>query len=56
MEVPSVLMNGNHGLIEEWRHKESLRRTFQRRPDLIEEMELTDKEKKWLTEFSVEEK
>src|SRR5699024_333040 len=56
MEVPSVLMNGNHGLIEEWRHKESLRRTFQRRPDLIEEMELTDKEKKCLTEFSVEEK
>lgn len=56
MEVPSVLMNGNHGLIEEWRHKESLRRTFQRRPDLIKEMELTDEEKKWLAEFSVEEK
>lgn len=56
MDVPPVLTSGNHGLIEEWRHKESLRRTFQRRPDLIEGIELTDKEKEWLTEFSLEEK
>ena len=56
MDVPLVLTSGNHGLIEEWRHKESLRRTFQRRPDLIEGIDLTDKEKEWLTEFSLEEK
>lgn len=56
MDVPPVLTSGNHGLIEEWRHKESLRRTFQRRPDLIEGIDLTDKEKEWLTEFSLEEK
>lgn len=56
MDVPSVLTSGNHGLIEEWRHKESLRRTYQRRPDLIEGIDLTDKEKEWLIEFSSEEK
>lgn len=55
MEVPAVLTSGHHGNIEEWRHKESLRRTLQRRPDLIEEMELTTKEQEWLHEFSTEE-
>ena len=34
--VPEVLVNGNHKLIEEWRHKESIKRTKQRRPDLYE--------------------
>lgn len=51
MDVPDVLLSGHHGNIEEWRHKESLRRTFQRRPDLIEEMNLTTKEQEWLDEF-----
>ena len=37
MKVPDVLISGNHRLIEEWRAKESLRRTFLRRPDLLEE-------------------
>lgn len=54
MDVPDVLMSGNHGLIEEWRHKESLRRTFERRPDLIEGLELTAQEKEWLSEFKQE--
>lgn len=51
MDVPDVLLSGHHGNIEEWRHKESLRRTFQRRPDLIEGMNLTTKEQEWLDEF-----
>lgn len=55
MEVPEVLMNGNHGLIEEWRQKESLRRTYLRRPDLIEARELTEEEKSWIAEFKSEE-
>src|SRR5690625_3188081 len=45
MKVPDVLTSGHHEKIEEWRHKESLRRTFKRRPDLIEAMELTTKER-----------
>lgn len=35
MKVPEVLLNGNHKLISEWREKESLKRTKERRPDLI---------------------
>ena len=34
LEVPEVLMSGNHKLIEEWRHKQALERTKDRRPDL----------------------
>jgi tRNA (guanine37-N1)-methyltransferase len=52
MKVPDVLLSGNHAKIEEWRRKESLRRTYMRRPDLLEGHELTDKEKAWLEEFN----
>lgn len=51
MEVPEVLRSGNHQRIKDWRHKESLRRTYLRRPDLIQERILTDQEKKWLLDF-----
>jgi tRNA (guanine37-N1)-methyltransferase len=51
MKVPDVLLSGNHAKIEEWRQKESLRRTYMRRPDLLEGYELTKKEKAWLEEF-----
>lgn len=54
MEVPEVLRSGNHQLIEEWRHKESLRRTFMRRPDLIDNLDLTAEEQSWLAEFKSE--
>ena len=56
MKVPDVLLSGNHSLIEEWREKESLRRTFLRRPDLLNNYELNDKQKKWLEEFKSEKK
>ncbi|MBO9130182.1 tRNA (guanosine(37)-N1)-methyltransferase TrmD [Bacillus sp. 165] len=51
MKVPDVLISGNHKLIEEWRHKESLRRTYTRRPDLLENRELNKKEQQWMEEF-----
>jgi len=51
MKVPEVLLSGNHRLIDEWRAKESLRRTFSRRPDLLEDFQMDDKQKKWLQEF-----
>jgi len=37
MKVPDVLLNGNHKLIEEWRHEQSLLRTRERRPDLLDD-------------------
>ncbi|MGY3766874.1 tRNA (guanosine(37)-N1)-methyltransferase TrmD [Vagococcus vulneris] len=55
MEVPHVLTNGNHKLIAKWQLKESLRRTFLRRPDMLESMELTDEMIELLHEIKVEE-
>ncbi|OJG94172.1 tRNA (guanine-N(1)-)-methyltransferase [Enterococcus thailandicus] len=55
MKVPDVLTNGNHKLIEEWQLKESLRRTVQRRPDLLADLELTPQMAKFLAEIQQEE-
>ncbi|MGE8204106.1 tRNA (guanosine(37)-N1)-methyltransferase TrmD [Heyndrickxia sp. NPDC080065] len=51
MNVPEVLLSGNHKKIDEWREKESLKRTFQRRPDLLETYPLTEQQKKWISEW-----
>lgn len=51
MKVPGVLMSGNHKHIEEWRKKESLKRTYERRPDLLDHIELTKEEENWLKEI-----
>ena len=56
MKVPDVLMNGNHKEIDKWRMKESLRRTYLRRPDLLEKRQLTKVEEKLLLEVKEEEK
>lgn len=54
MKVPEVLMNGNHKLIDEWQQKESLRRTLERRPDMLEKVKLTEQQLEWLTEIKAE--
>ncbi|MFS0782328.1 tRNA (guanosine(37)-N1)-methyltransferase TrmD [Bacillus sp. 1P06AnD] len=51
MKVPEALMSGNHKLIDEWRMKESLRRTWNRRPDLLDSHTLNEQEKKWLEDI-----
>lgn len=56
MKVPDILLSGNHRLIDEWRMKESLRRTVVRRPDLLEHLDLSDVQKKWLLEIKKEQK
>lgn len=55
MKVPEILTNGNHKLIEEWQLKESLRRTYLRRPDLLEQLEMTPQMLKFLEEIKQEE-
>lgn len=55
-EVPAVLLNGNHKLINEFRKKESLRKTLLRRPDLLENYSLSKQEEKLLNEVKEEEK
>lgn len=55
MKVPEVLTNGNHKLIEEWQLKESLRRTYLRRPDMLEKLDVTPQMEKMLAEIKKEE-
>lgn len=50
-EVPEVLISGHHDNIDKWRRQQSLFRTAERRPDLLEGRELTKEEKKWLSEW-----
>lgn len=54
MKVPDVLMSGNHAKIADWKEKESLRRTYERRPDMLENYPLTDQQAKWLEEIKAE--
>jgi tRNA (guanine37-N1)-methyltransferase len=53
-KIPEVLLSGHHELIRRWRLKQSLGRTWQRRPDLIANRELTAEEKVLLKEFQQE--
>ncbi len=43
--VPEVLLSGNHGEVAKWRREQSVRRTAERRPELLNAANLTDKEK-----------
>ncbi len=54
MKVPDPLISGNHKKIDEWRMKESLRRTWIRRPDLLDSYELSEVEEKLLSEIKKE--
>ncbi len=49
--VPEVLLSGNHEKIRQWRLKQALGRTWQRRPDLLAALELTTEQQKLLTEY-----
>ncbi|AMB98948.1 tRNA (guanine-N1)-methyltransferase [Aerococcus urinaehominis] len=49
--VPDILLSGDHAKVAQWQAKESLRRTYQRRPDLLENYALSDQEQAWLAEF-----
>ncbi|MBU7592094.1 tRNA (guanosine(37)-N1)-methyltransferase TrmD [Metabacillus halosaccharovorans] len=51
LKVPEVLLSGNHKLIAEWREEQSLKRTFERRPDLLEKYPLTEKQKAIIKKF-----
>ena len=51
MAVPDVLMSGDHKNIARWRKMQALGRTYQRRPDLIENRSLDEEERQLLDEF-----
>ena len=52
--VPQVLLSGHHKNIEQWRREQSIRRTFERRPDLLRDARRTDREKDFLKKLELE--
>lgn len=52
--VPPVLLSGNHGEVARWRRREALRRTLERRPDLLERATLSDADRAMLDELRAE--
>lgn len=53
-EVPDVLRSGDHGKIARWRREQSLRRTWERRPELLEMTALTEEDRQFLDSLQLE--
>ena len=51
--VPEILLSGHHANIEKWRREQAIIRTLERRPDLLEQACLTEKEQKFLEELKI---
>jgi tRNA (guanine37-N1)-methyltransferase len=49
--VPAVLLSGDHARIARWRYKQALGRSWLRRPDLVEKLELDSEQRELLDEF-----
>lgn len=47
-KVPDVLLSGNHAKIDQWRREQSLKRTYERRPDLLETAELSEQDRQFI--------
>ena len=54
--VPEVLLSGDHAQIARWRNKQALGRSFLRRPDLLEKLDLSIEQREWLGKFLKEQK
>jgi len=54
MGVPPVLVSGHHGEVDRWRRREALRRTLERRPDLLETAALSEDDRRMLDELRAE--
>ncbi|MCD8036516.1 MAG: tRNA (guanosine(37)-N1)-methyltransferase TrmD [Clostridiales bacterium] len=55
-QVPDILLSGHHANIDKWRREQSIIRTYDKRPDLLEKAELTDKEKKFVQQLKNKER
>ena len=54
MRAPAVLLSGDHAEIARWRRREALRRTLERRPDLLETADLSDADRRFLDDLKAE--
>ncbi len=50
--VPDVLLSGNHAAIARWRRAQSLARTASRRPELLQQADLSAQERQWVADFA----
>jgi len=50
-KVPEVLLSGNHGMVDKWRREKALERTLKKRPELLKNANLTDKEREYIQKF-----
>ncbi len=55
LEVPEILLSGNHEQIRKWRRREAIKRTFERRPDLLKKARLTKDELSFIEELKKKE-
>jgi tRNA (guanine37-N1)-methyltransferase len=55
MQVPEVLVNGNHDEIRKWRRRYALRKTLRNRPDLLHDAELSNEDRRVLAEIEADE-
>ncbi len=55
-KVPDVLLSGDHAEIARWRNKQALGRSYERRPDLLEKLDLTDEQRTLLDEYLKEQR
>ena len=53
-KVPDVLLSGHHARIAKWRREQALRRTLERRPELLEQVELSDEDRQFLKQLRKE--
>ncbi|MDY4474644.1 tRNA (guanosine(37)-N1)-methyltransferase TrmD [Mitsuokella sp.] len=51
MEVPEVLLSGDHAKIRQWRREQSLKKTLAKRPDLLKDVKLSEKEQQFLRDL-----
>jgi tRNA (guanine37-N1)-methyltransferase len=50
--VPEILRSGDHAAVARWRHEQALRRTFERRPDLLARADLTPRDQEFLARLA----
>ncbi|WP_416150971.1 tRNA (guanosine(37)-N1)-methyltransferase TrmD [Salipaludibacillus sp. HK11] len=55
LQVPDILLSGHHERIEMWRHQQALKRTFERRPDMLERLPLSKEDNHYLQELKSKE-
>lgn len=51
--IPNILLSGHHANVARWRHQQALKRTFERRPDLLNQYNLSDDDKKFLDSINL---